>query len=132
MKITPIKYAKALVEALESAPKAARGAYIDNFLAIVEKNNDLKDLPSILKEIKKIEHDNRGIKNVMVTTAVELSQSSKTEISKKMEKVFSSKVEIAFAIDPSILGGVVIESGEEIFDKSVISYLNKFKHHIIN
>ena len=68
----------------------------------------------------------------MITTAVALSDGSVAEISKKLEKIFSSKLEVRPKLIPAILGGIVIESGEEIFDKSLRSYINKFKHLITN
>jgi F-type H+-transporting ATPase subunit delta len=132
MKITPTKYAISLLEALDGASKEMREIYLDNFLKIVERNNDGKNLPNILQEIKKIEHEKSGIKNVTITTAVELSHETVAEISKKMEKIFSSKIEIRSEVNPAILGGIIIESGEEIFDKSLQSYINKFKHLITN
>lgn len=132
MKITPIKYARSLLEALDGASKKERETYLDNFLKIIEKNNDGKNLPDVFKEIKKIEQEYSGIKNVIITTAVALSAGSVAEISKKLEKIFSSKIEIRFEVSPAILGGIVIESGEEIFDKSLQSYINKFKHLITN
>lgn len=132
MKITPIKYAMSLLEALDGASKKERETYLDNFLKIIEKNNDGKILPDVFKEIKKIEQEYSGIKNITITTAVALSAGSVAEISKKLEKIFSSKIEIRFEVSPAILGGIVIESGEEIFDKSLQSYINKFKHLIAN
>lgn len=132
MKITPTKYAKSLLEALDGAPKETREIYLDNFLKIVERNNDGKNLPDILREIKRIEREKSGIKNVAITAAIALSDGSVAEISKKLEKIFSSKIEIRSEVNPAILGGIVIESGEEIFDKSLRSYINKFKHLITN
>lgn len=128
MKITPTKYAKSLLEALDGAPKEKRDSYLDNFLKIVERNNDGKNLPDILKEIRKLEREKSGIKDVAITVAVALSPESMAEISKKLEKIFSSKIEVRSEVNPAILGGIVIESGEEIFDKSLRSYINKFKH----
>lgn len=128
MKITPTKYAKSLLEALDGAPKEKRDSYLDNFLKIVERNNDGKNLPDILKEIRKLEREKSGIKDVAITAAVALSPESMAEISKKLEKIFSSKIEVRSEVNPAILGGIVIESGEEIFDKSLRSYINKFKH----
>lgn len=132
MKISSIKYAKGLLEALDGAPKDKQDIYLNNFLKILEKNNDGKNLPDIFKEIKKIEQEKSGIKNVTITAAVELSDKTVAEISKKLEKIFSSKIEIRSEADPAILGGIIIESGEEIFDKSLRSYINKFKHLITN
>ncbi|MDP3057687.1 MAG: F0F1 ATP synthase subunit delta [bacterium] len=132
MKITPIKYAKSLLEALDGAPKEKREAYLDNFLKIIERNNDGKNLSDIFKEIEKIEHEKSGVKNVTITTAVALSDKTVEEISKKLEKIFSSKIEMQREVNLSIGGGIMIESGEDYFDKSLQSYINKFKHLIIN
>ena len=128
MKISPTKYAKSFLEALEEASKEKREFYLDNFLKVIERNNDGKNLPDILKEVENIKRERSGIKNVMITTAVQLSDRSVAEISKKLEKIFSSKLEVQTEVNPAILGGIVIESGEEIFDKSLRSYINKFKH----
>lgn len=127
MKITPVKYAKSLLEALDGAPKETREIYLDNFLKILERNNDGKNLPDIFKEIKRMEREKSGIKDVTITAAVALSDGTVAEISKKLEKIFSSKIEIRSEVNPSIGGGIVIESGEEIFDKSLRSFINKFK-----
>lgn len=132
MKITPAKYAKSILEALEGATKEKREFYLDNFLKIIERNNDGKILPDILKEIKKLEREKSGIKDITITTAVSLSAGTMAEISKKLEKVLSSKIEAHAEVNPAILGGIIIESGEEFFDKSLQSYINKFKHLITN
>lgn len=132
MKITPVKYAKSLLEALEGVSRDKQDIYLDNFLKVIKRNNDGKNLPEILKEIKRLEREKSGIKDVTVTTAVALSPQAAAEISNKLEKIFSSKIEISSRVNPEILGGVVIESGEEIFDKSLQSYINKFKHLITN
>lgn len=132
MKITPTKYAKSLLDALDGASKEMQNIYLDNFLKIIERNNDGKNLPTIFQEIKKIEREKSGIRNVTITTAVPFSAGSVAEISKKLEKIFSSKLEMRTEVNPAILGGIVIESGEEIFDKSLQSYINKFKHLINN
>lgn len=132
MKITSIKYAKSLLETLDGASKEKRKVYLDNFLKIIERNNDGKNLPDIFKEIKKIEYEKSGIKNVTITTAIALSDKTTEEISKKLEKIFSSKIEMRCEVSPAIGGGIMIESGEDYFDKSLQSYINKFKHLIIN
>lgn len=132
MKITPRKYAESLLAALESAPKDKASLYFDNFLKIVERNNDVKILPDIAREIEKIKRENSGIKTVTVTTATPLSRKTAEEISKKLEKTFSSKIEIKADVKADILGGVMIEAGEYLFDKSLKTYINKFKNSIIS
>lgn len=132
MKITPTKYAKSLLEALDGASKEKEETYLDNFLKIIERNNDGKNLSDIFKEIEKIEQEKSGVKNVTITTAVALSDKTVEEISKKLEKIFSSKIEMQCEVNPAIGGGIMIESGEDYFDKSLQSYINKFKHLIIN
>lgn len=127
MKITPRKYAESLLEALEGAPKGKIDVYLNNFLHILESANDIRILPEIIEEIKKIEREKTGIRLATVTTAVPLADAAAKEIAKKLEKIFSSKLKIKNEVNPGILGGIVIESGEDFFDKSVKNYLNKFK-----
>lgn len=132
MKISPRKYAEALLGALDGTPKNKAEFYLDNFLKIIERNNDVKILLDIVKELEKIGRESAGLKNVTITTTTALSEEAVKEIVQKLEKVFSSKIEIRREVKPDILGGVVIESGEDYFDKSLKSHINKFKYLITN
>ncbi len=151
MKISPKQYARSLVEAaggaasfadlrfadsfgkarVASATKAESEkevrVLLDRFFEILEKNSDLKKLPKIISEIEKINDAKSGVKKAKLITAVELSDRTKKEVAQKLENVFKKKIELSAKVVPEILGGMVIEAGNEILDASARAMINKLK-----
>lgn len=156
MKISPKQYARSLIEAANGAApfadlrfadsfgkaravsatkaeseKEAR-ILLDRFFEILEKNSDLKKLPKIISEVEKINEAKSGVKKTKLITAVELSDVLKKEVAQKLENVFKKKIELSAKIVPEILGGMVIEAGNEILDASARTMINKFKQALVN
>lgn len=127
MKITPKQYAKSLIEAIAEDPGKEK-LYLDNFLKIISANNDEKNLPRIIDEFKRVSEMESGIKTVSAISAVALSPGVRAQIIKKMESVFKAKIELSEKVDPKILGGLILEAGDEVLDASVSLALGKLKH----
>ncbi len=127
MKIGPKQYARALSEAAVGASEKEARIYTDRFLEIMKKNNDLKKLPKIVLEAEKIKEDESGVKKVKIISAIELSSETKKEIVSKLKDIFKTKIELLEKIEPDILGGMIIEIGNEVLDASVRSKINLFK-----
>lgn len=127
MKIAPKQYARALVEAAGGIPEKEKRILLDRFFEILKKNSDLKKLPKIISEMKKISEAKSGIKKVGIVTAVELSEETKKEVAQKLENIFKGKIELSAKVVPEILGGMVIEAGNEILDASTRTMISRFK-----
>lgn len=132
MKISPKQYARSLVEAAGGASEKEARVLLDRFFEILQKNNDLKKLPKIISEMEKINDAKSGVKKAKIITAVELSDGLKKEVAQKLENVFEEKIELCAKIEPAILGGMVIEAGNEILDASARTRINKFKQALVN
>ena len=130
MKITSKQYAQSLLEATAEAPKGKAEQYLDSFLKIVEDNGDFKNLPYIIEEIKAIGEEKSGFKRAKMISAINLSDEVRKTIIEKLEKTFKTKIELAEEVRPEILGGLVIEVGNEILDSSTRTMINKFKHNL--
>lgn len=132
MKITPKQYAKSLIEVLAEVSQSQRDFCFDSFIKIVDNNSDARNLPLIIEEIKKISEDKSGFKQATVTTAIPISEELKQSIVKKLESAFNAKIKLNSAINPDILGGAIIEFGNEVLDESTYAWINSFKQSIIN
>ncbi len=128
MKITPKQYAFSLIEALHGTSESESRVYLNNFFKIIEKNKNLKLIPKIIAEIEAIGDKESGITKAKVTTAVKISDETLKGISKTLENLYKTKVRIEEKTDTDILGGVIVEVGNEILDASVRGRLNKFRH----
>lgn len=127
MKISPKQYARSLAEAAGGAPEKEIKVLMERFLAILKKNSDLKKLPKIISEMKKISEAESGVKKARIITAIELSDSAKKEVALKLKNVFKRKIELSMKTEPEILGGIIIEAGNEILDASTRAMISKFK-----
>lgn len=127
MKISPKQYARSLVETAGGDSEKEEWVLLDRFFEILQKNNDLKKMPKIISEMEKINEAQSGVKKAKLATAVELSDVMKKEVAQKLENVFKERIVLSAKIVPEILGGIIIEAGNEILDASARGTINKFK-----
>ena len=79
-----------------------------------------------MKAFKEYAKLQQGIQKIVITSARELSGTMITEIS----ALFGKKVEVETAIDTSLIGGVVVRSGDSIMDASVKSQLEQLQRQL--
>ena len=72
----------------------------------------------------------RGISRGVVTTAVELDEARKDSIRTKLESQTERKLELEYVIDPSIIGGVVFQVGDMVYDASLRAQLDNLRESI--
>ncbi len=127
-------YARSLME----ASKAEGRVYADlsklqefataspELLAIIEtmsKRDQLDLLPKMATVFKAIAEEDEDVVGVTVTTAIPLDDELRQTITEKCEKDFGRKVFLIEQVDPSIIGGIVLEARGERRDISVKTQL---------
>jgi len=100
---------------------------IEAFIALLQKNQSLNKLPYIIKEFEIYSDKVQGNEKAVIKTARELPKSSIEEI----KKFLSLKGEVKVKMDENILGGVVVQVGNKIFDASLKTQINKLKQQLI-
>ncbi|MDZ4756789.1 MAG: ATP synthase F1 subunit delta [Bacteroidota bacterium] len=68
-----------------------------------------------------------GIIKVKVTTAVALAEKPKAEIEAYLQKNTGKKIILETAVDPNIIGGLVIRTEDGLYDASISNQLTKIK-----
>ena len=68
--------------------------------------------------------------NVTVTSVIKLSSQQVGKIKKVVEKKYGKSVSYVFAVDPSILGGVIITINSRRLDGSIKTKLEKAKQEL--
>lgn len=120
------------IKAIESIFKGRISEGLLGFLVIViEKSRQNDILPicdyfiSRVKEYKKI-----GV--VSVTSAVTLSDEQKISVEKKLlETTQFVSLEITYAVDESLLGGLVIRIGDRVVDSTIRTRLEDMKRELM-
>lgn len=92
-----------------------------NFLVIVAENGRLSYLESIVNKFKQLTMADKGIIKAIVTTIMPLPPQEEKELKETLQDIIGhgKSVEVEQKIDPSILGGIMIEFEQKLFDMSI-------------
>ncbi len=99
------------------APKAS--PFFGNFLKVLARHNRLDLIPYILEEVT-LEFERRGNKQrVQVKSAKPLTDTQLNEIKDRLRSQLSFEPIVQSSVDESLLGGVVIQIGDTVYDSSL-------------
>lgn len=98
---------------------------VDNLLQVMANNHRLAQLPAVASLFAAYRHDYERIADVTLTTAFELGEDQKQRLAQALEQRLDRRIELSVQSDRSIIGGVVIEAGDEVIDASLRGRLHK-------
>lgn len=92
-----------------------------NFLVIMAEYGRLRHVDGIAKRFAELTMAHRGELKAIVTTVIPLPPSEEKELKETLQEILGQgkKVKLEQKIDPSILGGLVVEFGQKVFDMSI-------------
>ncbi|KAH0726116.1 ATP synthase subunit O, mitochondrial [Solanum tuberosum] len=110
------------VKAMSDISSEAKfGELTRNFLVVLAENGRLKHVDAIAKRFAELTMAHKGELKAIVTTVIPIPPEEEKELKETLQEVMGKgkKVNIEQKIDPSILGGLVIEFGQKVFDMSI-------------
>lgn len=115
---------KAVMKSLLSELKADK--IMSNFCYLLADKERLSFLRDIATRYGELLDEKRGVIRGRVTTAVPLSPEDEKEILKTLssKKQSDGEIKLEFAVDASILGGMVLHMGDRVLDASLRAQLS--------
>lgn len=101
------------------------------FLNLIITNGREMFIQDILRNVLDIYRKEKGITEVVLTSAVPLSQQQEQSIVDYVKKEKHTEVELQKKVDPSLLGGFVLRIEDMQYDASVSSRLKQVKKELI-
>lgn len=98
-----------------------------NFLRVLARHDRLDLLPSILHEAHVRQERAAGRRRVTVTSAVPLNEETMTRLRERLRVALSFEPVIIPKVDPKVLGGLVIQVGDTVYDTSLRARLNQLR-----
>ncbi|RWR72678.1 ATP synthase subunit O, mitochondrial [Cinnamomum micranthum f. kanehirae] len=92
-----------------------------NFLAILAENGRLRHIESIAKSFVDLTMAHRGEVKAIVTTVIPLPPEEEKQLKETLQEIIGhgKTVKLEQKINQSILGGLVVEFGQKLFDMSI-------------
>ena len=97
------------------------------FIGVVAANRRLLALPAIADAFLADLAERRGEMTASVTSAVALSDDQLKSLTDTLKKTFGAKVSINPTVDPSILGGLIVQVGSKLVDDSIRGKLQRLQ-----
>jgi F-type H+-transporting ATPase subunit delta len=110
----------ALAAALDDADELVR-----NFLLLVAEKGRIAEIDEIQAELERLIAREERVLELELTTAVELSDAEATKVVRQIEEASGRRVVATRRVDPSIIGGLVVQAGSQRLDASVRGRLKK-------
>lgn len=115
------------IEALKSALGDGFSEYVMSFLSVLCETGHMKMLPDCVAEYERMYRDASKTAAVKVTSAAPLDEDARRKIADKVHKIVGGKCEITYLVDPSLIGGAIIETENAVIDGSIRKTLQDIK-----
>jgi F-type H+-transporting ATPase subunit delta len=114
----------------EVAGKMGLDVAVRNFIYLVVDHRRTEILPEMEEAFLSELNERLGIVDAEVTSAHELNDDEKRQLSTVLEQRTGKKVEARFQIDGALLGGAVVRLGSTIYDGSVRDQLKRLREQL--
>lgn len=109
------------------AEKAGAQALTTKFLGVLASNRRLFALPDMIDAFLTELARRRGEVAAEVTSAVALSDDEVQAVTDALRKVVGQKVSVNVAVDPTLIGGLIVRVGSRMLDSSIRTKLQRLQ-----
>jgi F-type H+-transporting ATPase subunit delta len=119
-------------EKIEGVDRAIEGAdeIVVNFLRLLIEKHRMPALFRIRQRFEALWQRENKILPVQVTSAIELPDETVRSIGDRIGERTGRKVELSSAVDPDILGGLVLQVGNSVLDASIRNRLENLRKQV--
>lgn len=102
-------------------------AQVQNLVLLLASKNHIHFLPEVIAEFDQYARRTLAGKRATVTSAVPLIESEKRALETKLRAQFGNDLGFEYAVNPEILGGMIVRVGDKVIDGSVAGKLAELK-----
>jgi F-type H+-transporting ATPase subunit delta len=104
--------------------------YTKNFLDLLADRRREIIVQDVFAEYKRLVNEQKGIVEAIVTTAFPLTATDRKKLIAAFEPIVGKKLDITEKVDSDILGGVIVQVGDRLYDGSLRTKLARFKERL--
>ncbi len=103
---------------------------LESLLMLMARNGRLSLLGGLASRYRQLLNARQGKVEVTVTTAVEMSPSLGKNVESQLAEFFSADLIVTYIVDPKLVGGMVVQVGDRLFDASIAADLKKLRQRL--
>lgn len=137
------EYSRALLDASRAEGRAYRdltqwrhavkfSPEVMDTLTSMQEEDDVDLIEQVYAEFKRLVDSDDSIVSVTVTTAVPLDDELRQKVCEKAEDMFKASIYLVERVEPSILGGIILEAHGQRYDASVKTQLATVRRTLSN
>ncbi|MFH1194537.1 MAG: ATP synthase F1 subunit delta [bacterium] len=98
-----------------------------SFIKLILKKKRENLLLDISKRFLELRDNKLGLMNILVTSAVEMTEVQKESLKKKLSDETGKVIKLNFEIDENIIGGFLLKIGDTVIDATIRNQILKLK-----
>jgi len=98
-----------------------------NLVYILARDGSLGLLDDIINDVRRLVRHGPDVVLVRVTTAVPLDDEMRREVEQTLVSRYGNGLDIEWTVDPQIVGGIVVQVGDELINGSVATRLETLR-----
>ncbi|MGO1297229.1 MAG: F0F1 ATP synthase subunit delta [Vibrio sp.] len=99
--------------------------YFQNFLKVMAENQRLIAVGLVIGQFRQLKAELDQILPVTVCVSETLNEQQLADISQSLAAKFGKTIELEQHIDPDLVGGIVIQANQMVFDGSVLTNIDR-------
>ena len=103
-----------------------------NLIGLTLRRGRVEDLPRIAAEFRRLDNARQGITLATAISAAPLTPDEVRDLTARLETLTGGRVELDVAVDPSLLGGLVVRVGDRLIDGSVRGRLERLRNQLVS
>ena len=120
------------IHILEEIFKGSVGEKMFLFLRLITRKKRAGLLPEIIDEFQILLDEKRGVINVDVTSAVQLSDEQSNELVATIAAFTGKKIRARMLLNEEFIGGVAVKIGDTIFDGTISHQLQLLRRTLVS
>jgi F-type H+-transporting ATPase subunit delta len=120
---------KAVVGRIADTLKLSR--IVRNFLFVLVDHRRIASYSDVVDAFELIVDERLGFARAEVSSATELSDSLRSSLNSELERLTGKRIRMRFAVDESLIGGVVARIGSTVYDGSVRGRLASLERRLV-
>ena len=122
---SPSVTTRQLVELLKGVIGDALDAHGRAFVDLLAENDRLDHLPEIAGRFEELKAEDQNVADVVVVSAAEIDEAQRERLAAALRTRLRRDVRLHCTVDPALIGGAVVRSGDMLIDGSIRNRLER-------